>query len=63
MILAPKPVEFCIMAGLVLAEDIPDIDLVLDIRQELEEEEQREGLDESYLLDEGDKEEEEEQEK
>ena len=58
MILAPKPVEFCIMAGLVLAEDIPDIDLVLDIRQELEEEEQRE-LDESYLLDEGDEEEEE----
>jgi len=50
------------MAGLVLAEDIPDDELVVEeVRLELEEEEQREGLDESYLLDEGKEEEEEDQ--
>jgi len=50
------------MAGLVLAEDIPDDELVVEeVRLELEEEEQREGLDESYLLDEGEEEEEEDQ--
>ena len=50
------------MAGLVLAEDIPDDELIVEnVRLELEEEEQREGLDESYLLDEGKEEEEEDQ--
>ena len=45
-----------------MAEDIPDDGLIVeDVRLELEEEEQREGLDESYLLDEGEEEDEEDE--